>query len=118
MIYKAYIGLSLTRLDTSSELLSFPVHVRSIGPTVEGREEIIYKAYIGLSLTRLDTSSELSPFPVHVRSIGPTVDWREEMIYKAYIGLSLNRHQLRAITLPCTCQIYWTYSRRERRYDI
>ena len=72
MIYKAYIGLSLTTLDTISELSPFPVHVRSIGPTVEGREEMIYKAYIGLSLTRLDTSSELSPFPVHVRSIGPT----------------------------------------------
>ena len=72
----------MTRLDTSSELSPFPVHVRSIGPTVEGREEMIYKAYIGLSLTRLDTSSELSPFSVHVRSIGPTVEGREEMIYE------------------------------------
>ena len=79
---------------------------------------MIYKAYIGLSLTRLDTSLELSPFPVHVRSIGPTEVEREEMIYKAYTGLSLTRHQLRAITLPCTCQIYWTYSIRERRNDI
>ena len=77
MIYKAYIGLSLTRLDTSSDLSPFPVDVRSIGPTVDGREEMIYKAYIGLSLTRLDTNSELSPFPVHVRSIGPTVEGRE-----------------------------------------
>ena len=64
MIYKAYIGLSFTRLDTSSELSLFPIHVRSIGPTVDGREEMIYKAYIGLSFTRLDTSSELSSFPV------------------------------------------------------